>query len=698
MKDTMKTKLLSGFGVLTLCGVISGICAAQPGPEVTLMNPVNGQRGPSDAVQLSIANLTDALAQQLALELDEVDISSLVNVQGDKVIFNPPQPLASGKHQLRLVQNLPNGDIQEIGVWTLVVRKSTSFSEKQLQSNISLGVNKRLADSNLTEPKPNSLTANGAAAFQGVLADGNWRLLGQLNLLVNSQRQLLPQGQQGPYIDVGTFLFTLQAGPVVAQAGQHSPIPNSLIFAGLQQRGVSVDIKSEDKQLGMTLFGVRAQDVIGTKGGLGIGDSENLISGVNVSAQPIGNASGSLLMMATYLSGKDPGAIITSTGVAQSVTGPAQGSAGDVLVDSQFLEKRMRIRGEYARTKYDSDGNGRDTNGDGIIDSNLDPVQDSAHVVTITYTPWHEKIVAGSPIAWNLGMEQNTTGTFFKSIAAPSAPSDHDGVRAFSDVTWAGLSVQASIGSSTDNVNHLDQLPRTRTDQQYFSTMYSPAASQTLPASGKPAALPWYGQASYAMVYSDTSQTVEQGGGAITTGPLSDNSSIVLAARFQYTRWNWGATYTVSDNADKTNMQGSVKSHSLDLSAGLMFANKLSLTPKLTYTQIRPYAIPVGSLLADYDNILFSLNVSYPFTQKINSTLTYTQGQKKTPCGCQDDKTTDITAGLQWNAIPMAQGKYSMNLSLDGSYHHDDNKTFIVIQPASYQIFLRMNIAWAPQL
>ena len=64
---------------------------------------------------------------------------------------------------------------------------------------------------------PDKSQANGAAQLQGVIADGNWKITAQLDLIANSQITQMPRGAGHGHSDVGNFLFTGENGPVIAK-------------------------------------------------------------------------------------------------------------------------------------------------------------------------------------------------------------------------------------------------------------------------------------------------------------------------------------------------------------------------------------------------------------------------------------------------------------------------------------------------
>src|SRR5205814_926997 len=79
---------------------------------------------------------------------------------------------------------------------------------------------------------------NGAARLNGVVADGDWRVQGYMDIFYNSQSNLLPR--QKSEIDGGQYLLRAEAGPMMAAVGHQSINTDSMVMQAFNRRGVSV--------------------------------------------------------------------------------------------------------------------------------------------------------------------------------------------------------------------------------------------------------------------------------------------------------------------------------------------------------------------------------------------------------------------------------------------------------------------------
>jgi hypothetical protein len=692
-----RIRAISRICLLSLWGTATFVVAAPPEWTAELLAPTAGGRGPTDPIRVRLPVLPRATIQQLALELDDLDVSAVAAIEGRDLVFVPPQPLAFGTHQLRLVENAANGNIREVGLWTIEIRRSAAFREASLQSDIAIGASERIADNNLAEPKPKAFQADGAAKLQMALANGSWRATGQMDLLYKSLRELMPRGENGPYVDVGTFLFTYEQGPVVAQAGDQSPAPDSLILSGFQRRGVSVGAQSAERGLAMTAFSLRTRNAVGFVDGLGTGDANNVTSGVVFSARPIGYRPEALALTATYLSGKDPGQAAVGTGSDSSSTVATQGRAADIVADSQMLQQRLRLRGEYAVTRFDLDGSGVDTDGDGVIDSNLDPKRDHAYAVLLAYVPWREKLIDNKPIVWSLGVENRRIGTFFGSPANPTGTPDRDMIRAFSAVNWSGLDAQVSLGRETDNVADLDLVPRARTGLRFVSLAYTPQLDRSLRPDGRLPPLPWYGQPNFSASYTGVSQDIEKAGASLSAGPLADSSNLLFGAGFSYPTWNWSANYTIARVRNHIGSAPDSDTDAVGLNAALRFAERLTLNPVIQYSRTKSNS-SAGLAATEMATTTAGIGIGYPFSERVSGLLQYSLNRQDTACGCQDARSRDVTANLTWIPVPAVGSKPGFSFSLAGQYHDAEDQTMAINPPSNFQLFLRVDMRWIPSL
>jgi len=656
-------------------------------------------RKPADPIRITLPALPEAVLQRLALELDDMDVTATVRREGNQIIFAPPQPLAFGDHQLRLVEHGADGSIIERGLWKISVRKTAAFREASLQGSVTINLVRRVRDKNLPQPEPERSTANGAAQLQGVIADGNWKITGQMDLIANSQIAQMPRGAGHGHADVGNFLFTGENGPVIARAGHHSVGPDSLIMSSFTRRGVSVGLQSADKAHSANVFSLRAQDIVGAQQGFGVGDSGNRIDGVVVSGRPIGSRRDALAVSLTALTGEGPAVDGgTGSGAAGDST-VAAGRAAAIVADGNLLERRMRLRGEYAVTRYDFDGSkGRDTDLDGIYDINLPAEKDKAYAALVTWTPWTNKMVNNKPLAWNMGAENKRLGTYFKSPANPLGVADRELMRVFTDFNYSGFAAQLSLGRETDNVNDIALLPQTESLQTVASLSFTPQGNQTPGPDGKTPPLPWYGQPTFNATLIKLDQDVEKAGATLTTGALNETRNVSLTATFSYPTWSWSLSHTVGENTNFRQTAVDTENRMTQLNANFRVGEKLTLGPTLQYNQIKESDAPVGFTAKDTDTTTAGLNIGYQFTPKLNGNLGLNLNKTRTTDNSQHATTHDITGSLNWMVSQPQGARPGVTVSLEGQVHDVEDRIVTANTVNNYQVFLKVAVSWLPSL
>jgi hypothetical protein len=656
-----------------------------------------GARKPADPIRINLPALQADVLQRLALELDDVDVTQTVVREGNQLVFTPPQALSFGDHQLRLVEHGADGSITERGLWKISVRKTAAFREASLQGNVTINLVRRIADKNLATPAPDKSQANGAAQLQGVIADGNWKITGQLDLIANSQISQMPRGAGHGHADVGNFLFTGEAGPVIARAGHHSVGPDSLIMQGFTRRGVSVGLNSADKAHSATAFSLRSQDVVGAQEGFGIGDSENRTDGLVIASRPLSGKRDALAVSATVLSGEGPVAAgATGTGSAGDST-VAAGRAAGVVADGNLLDRRMRLRGEYAVTRYDFDGSrGRDTDLNGTIDVNQPEEKDKAYAALVTWTPWTSKMVNNKPLVWNVGAENKRLGTFFKSPANPLGVSDRELVRTFTDVNYSGFAAQLSLGRETDNVNDIALLPRTESLQTVLSLSFTPQQAQVPGPDGKMPPTPWYGQPTYNATFIKLDQDVEKAASTLTTGALNETQNLSVTATFTYPTWSWSVGHTRGENTNFRQTAVDTKNNLTQFNANFRVGDKLTIGPTVQYNQLKESDPPTGITAKDTDTTTAGLNLGYQFTTKLNGNLGLNLNKVKTTDNSQRATTHDVTGSLNWNVAQAQGARPGMTVSLEGQLHDVEDRITTSNTVNQYQVFLKVAISWLP--
>lgn len=639
-------------------------------PELSL--PTSGSFGPSDTIRIILPKLPNETRQRLSLELDDMDITRMVSYEGNRALFTPPQPMTWGIHHLRLVEHSPEGDIIERGVWTLEVRKNPRFREADLNGNMTLNLIRRVADDDLIGAVQRN-QANGAAQLRGAVADGDWRISGNADVLYNNQEIQMPRAKNP--VDVGPFLLTGSAGMFSVNAGHHAVAPDSLVMQGFTRRGISASIASPETGASLTGFGLRAQDITGTQEGFGIGDANNRINGVTAMVRPIAADQDALMLAATYLSGEGPDQIGTGVGGDPTVTG---GRAGSLVADGNLFKKRMRLRGEYATTEYDFDGRHVGNAAQ----------SDRAYAAMAVFTPWHQAVVKDQPLTASLGVENKRIGTFFRSPAFPGGVTDRKILRGFASIDWFGLNTQISLGHETDNVDDLVLLPRTETTQGIVSLTYAPI--QRPAPDGQLPPTSWYGQPIYNITHVDLDQGVEKATATLASGALHATRNTTLSAMFHYGTWNWSVSHVTGRDEDFSNVAADTKNRMTQFNADVRVGEKLSVSPSVQFNEISNG----NNNALDSETMTTGMNVGYAFSQRVNGGLGYYANRQQVKDGSTNLRSHDITGNLNWTVQPAAGVKPGVVLSLEGQYHDNEDRVTTANNQNNYQVFMKLAVSW----
>ena len=226
-----------------------------------LLQPAAKTRGPSDPLRIRLANIPAKTLELLALELDEIDVTSMVTMEGDVVIYTPPQPLAYGEHQLRLVEHGQDGSINERGLWTFELRKSALFRDAQLNGTATVNGNYRTSDKGLGDPAPDRGQADANGQLNWSAENENWSTSGAMSIIANSQSQLMPR--QTGHIDLGQYLVAADSGMFGIKVGDHAISPDSLILQSFNRRGISASATTSDDRAALTVFSMDTTPITG---------------------------------------------------------------------------------------------------------------------------------------------------------------------------------------------------------------------------------------------------------------------------------------------------------------------------------------------------------------------------------------------------------------------------------------------------
>jgi hypothetical protein len=592
-------------------------------------------------------------AVQLAVELDEFDVTAVIQQEGERLLLDPPLPLEPGEHRLRLVEYGADGSILERGSWTFEVRDGATRREISASANNAVDFLYRFAGNDLIDP-PDNFTAQGAGDAQARVADQDWSFDANANYFLNSQQDQTVDGRR---FDVGEYLFSgnYTTGPtdMNLSLGHQDIGADNLIMSDFYRRGLSVTLAQPDENLSVTAFALRSEPTLGASNFTGVADQENRVQGVSLSARPIESLSENVEVTGTFYQGETR-AVGSSNGI---ISEDSSGTGGALALDTHWLEQRLRLRGEVALTRFDFDDDG-----------DLPADNDLAYDLLASYALIPGGDVDGRYVSWDMGVQHKRVGTFFATIANPFVVSDRETTSAFTNATIGEVSLQAQAGYETSNVEELNALPTDRVLFATFNGSYTPVMEPD--AEGN---YGWLGQPTFGLSlnFNDGKQIDIPAGFLALGGDYQVRSATVSVATF-YETWGWNASQTLNSFEDRTGTTGDTVNYLTDLGLQFQPAPELSINP---YAQLSIFRDDAST--QDLDSVNLGVDIAADLipevlTATLNTSLNLTESIDHTP------DTYFVGGEVLWNAIPAKVNRPGVALGVTGSYLHTDDADFFI--------------------
>ncbi len=651
---------------LCLFGLVTFSLRAQQSPLFMAgKNPTYREPQESLIIQVPKENLPTK-DEKFSLELDNVDVTEMIQYEDNKIIFSPVQAMSPGSHELKLLKYTEDDNSQELGLWRFEVRQSATFKQYGASANIELTDTYRLDEKNLFEPLPKRQQIQGSTQVNYSADTGNWHTQGQFDLIYNSSND----GQFGARkLDNGEFLFSVGNGTTALQVGHQTIGEGSMVMDGFRRRGVSIGGNFSTLQSKVTGFVLSSEDVVGFRRGLAVNDANRRVDGVNFVTNPF--ADETLSISGTWLTGRQQ----DETGFVASIDSldPAtsQGSAQSLKVKSQLLESKLQLQLEYANTRFDTNAT------DSIQSQN-----DNAYHFKASYSD-----VTESGTSWNAGVESGRVGPFFKSLANQGLQADNRSILASGGVQWSTVGLQANLQRQNDNVKGLVELPRIQTDVSSVSLNWTPILE---------AGESWFGTPSLDTTFSrqDQKQTLTPTDSFLSaTNNTLDNWQ--TNASFNYLSGSWGVALGSNKLRDFSGIQNDSDTTSFGMNGSMSFLQQtLNFSPSIQFDRTEDLQTNLIS-----DSITYSLQSTFTIIQdELDGSLLLSMSRNQTTDNSINSDANAASLTLNWRALEAKPNRPGLNFGLSGQYNDTKDKIFISNSLGTYQIFLTFTIVFPAQL
>lgn len=661
MMHLIRNSVLRCLSVAVLCAV--GFPASADWQPTLATAEHADYRAGDEAFRIRVpAEVPAEELQKLALELDAIDVTAMVQRDGEYAVFTPIQALVPGRHVLRLVEYADDGSVLELGFWSFEVRQSKLFREYAVAADTQVTGSYRAADNSLNDPLPDRLQGQGSSRVGFSTASGVWHSQGQFDLIYNSLNNEQPDSRQ---FDSGEFLFSVGNTHADARVGHQTVGTTSLVMDNFRRRGVSLEGRIPVINSRLSGFSLSSEDVIGFRRGLGVGDDNRRVDGVTFDSNPLPDNPRALYLSGTWLDGKgrDSSGLVASVGDAEP--GLSKGSAWSLSADSQLFGDHLRLRGEYADTDYDFN----------TADS-LNSERDTAYSFLASFT---DTTAAG--LNWNASVESRKIGTFFKSLGNQALPSDRRLLRAFGGAQWSTLGVQASVEQQKDNVRDIEQLPRIQTDLSSVSVNWAPTT---------PSGNGWLGAPSLSAAYSR--QTQDQTFTPVGfTQPQTNNDldSWQTHGALGYPFGSLGLTLQSSQFRDHAGVQDDTDTTGIHFDSNVaLMQQRINLTPSARFDRTDDKTTNQNSIAITYG--LQTAFVLKP--EKLDSTLNVSLNRNRSTDDSIASDTLTFDMALNWHLIAARRNRPGFDLGLSALYNDVQDKVVGSNTISTYQAFLTLTM------
>lgn len=618
-------------------------------------------------------SILDNITTQLALEIDSIDVSSMVRVDDRLIIFTPPSPLVVGIHEMRLVEYAINGDIIELGNWTFEIRQSATFREQKLSIGAAIN-NSYLADSDSSEGEADvtEYSADGSANITYSASNENAALNFTGDLLYVEAEENAVRGEQ---VDLGEYLLGIDLGKNTHfDVGHHAINHNSLIYNGFNRRGLSGRFTLPSLNSALQIFSSRTGDLQGFTRGLGVEDEDNRTSGITLDYQPFSHNPELLTFSTSYISGKRKDEDFTMGMPVEE----SSGEATSIALDSQLLDKKLRVRLEAAQSEFDFDGDS----------SGLDKERDNAYRFITQYAA---QAIGSSetPVFWDISLEKIIVEPNFYSLSNSHLASDRDFTQLTNNITKGPWLSQLILGYEEDNLdNRFDSTINTSSASFIIEYTQANTANDTSSLLGIP---------TYRLSYVTSKQNQEGIELDQLMVPIPENENetlyVELFSEFVYERGSWSLTFSNDELDSNPLIQSDSSTQSAIFSSNFNVNESHSIGIDITSSTTKEDEANLR-----YDELIYNLNFNSNFKRLgINTyfAINYEKIEDEISGPPTDEFNRLVLGASLSKQLLRAKDLFpGIDLRLRGSYSDTDDRSSFDDDSDFYEIFLDLNFYW----
>jgi len=622
-------------------------------------------------------NLDAFTLATLGVELDGIDITAMMNLDGNAFTYLPLQPLSSGTHTLRLIAMADDGSFKEKQTWHFSIQARTAEPEPALsqvetqltssvfRANTLTELSARVDQRNLTNP-PDRLILSGSGDIVAKHSSGNWTTSARGNYLLQSEEALSVTGNKA---DIGEYeIQTHHTGEHLNShltLGHHSTGLENLLISNFYRRGLSTGVQHTGNRYSGQIFAFNSTPLTGADNFTGLSDEDENLYGSSITLTPFGNGVDAASLTGTFYTGErtEEGAGIGDTN--PTVTGNGWGLA----LSKGFGQGRTRLSADFARTNFDIDASGVAPEEDG-----------DALSLKLTHRLFEQPIIINDrPMSIDMGLSYDRIDSFYYSLGNANLATDRDAYTLSSALYWGSLAANIVLLEETNNVDNLQGLPTDKLRSAELSLNYN-FDQQT-------EGLAWLGtpylffNAMAADLRRDATPT-----GYLGNDTNSESSSLSFGGGSNYARWYWNASQTFSQFDDATNISNDTRNSQTSLNAGWTLNEYLSLTTGIQYSAFEDKDLGETS---HNTNLLLGI-VASPIPNKLDLNFDYNLNLSG---GSDDTEDSHVANGeIEWTFRKSRTNRSGLSLAFRFSLEDTHGNINSVLNKTDYQAYLVFRI------
>ena len=688
--------------------------------EPQLLSPSGGEiQEPSPSIQIKIPlSVKPEEIQNLIFEVDHVDISSLIRVEENILIYDPPKPLNYGEHKIRLVQYSSEGEFIGQGEWTFIIRFSKALQKYQIdptlnfnswsflihygiEDNFPIETDDRVADfrgdiegenwriNGNAELRYNSQpdlfdlmeteyiednfqieADDGVADFRADIEGENWRINGNAELRYNSQPDLFDLMETDNEVDLMQFTVNGEWGPTRLTLGQQSLRSNNLVMSGFTNLGISGTMKFDTVNSQLTGFAMNAEPAVGFSHILGFTDQDHRIFGFIASGRPVRKFEDALALSFTFLEGEGQSQFEVGTEGDDALS---TGKAWDILVESKLFDGQLFFRGEYARSRFDLN----------IQNSTTNPEDVDAYNLNLALTLLKDKKFKDLPLRWRVGVDYQKIGTQFKSLAHPSLVTGQNYIRGYTQANWGKLGFALSYGQGRGNENGDATILSNRNGQFQLITNFTPDMSNNSTEEGD---IPWSAIPNNNFLIDNNireftfKQTLLSSANPIDLRMQNLTGSINSV----HSRWNWVVDQIYSLTEDKQNIIPNIRLYETNISANVQIDETLFFSPIFLWSDLREKDTRISDRLFQV-----GLNMNDQIIPNILAiNVNYNLNSNRRSDNSRNSRSHIFGGDLTWDILKTTLKRPGFKLALQGLYSNTEDEIALDLSAEKYDVML----------